>query len=76
MGKMRKMAGEAGTEEPDGGLSSGCLHPYSFIHSRNKYLLSTNYVPGAIPAIADIAMNKRDEDSCLYEVYIWGSGRE
>jgi len=37
-GKVRKRAEEGGTEEPEGGLSSGCIHPYSsFICSTNIY---------------------------------------
>ena len=37
-GKVRERAGEAGTEEPEGGLNSGRIHPiHSLICSTNIY---------------------------------------
>lgn len=62
---MRKRAGEGGTEEPEGGLSSGCILPYSFTYLLNKYLLSTDYLPDTVTGTVDTAMIKTDEDSCF-----------
>lgn len=53
---MRKRAGEGGPEEPEGGLSSGCIHPYSFTYLLNKYLLSTDYLPDTVTGTVDTAM--------------------
>lgn len=59
-GKVRERAGEAGTEEPEGGLNSGHIHPYSFTYLLNKYLLSTDCLPGTVTGTVGTAMIKTD----------------
>ena len=66
-GKVRNRAGEGGTEEPEGGLSSGRVHPYSFTYLLNKYLLSTDCLPGTVIGTVGTAMIKTDVDSCFIE---------